>query len=70
MVVVVIYEDDLEERRVKSLCQLEPSKASARDDDAGERRSMKEKTKCSGEGGRMSWSISELRGADEENELR
>jgi len=31
---------------------------------------MKEKTKCSGEGGRMSWSISELRGADEENELR
>ena len=31
---------------------------------------MKEKTKCSGEGGRMSWCINELRGDDEENELR
>ena len=31
---------------------------------------MKEKTKCSGEGGRMSWSISELRVQGWENELR
>jgi hypothetical protein len=31
---------------------------------------MKEKTKCSGEVARMLWSIKELRGADEENELR
>ena len=31
---------------------------------------MKEKTKCSGEGGRMLWSIKELRGTDEENEMR
>ena len=33
-------------------------------------RIMKEKTKCSGEVARMLWSIKELRGADEENELR
>ena len=31
---------------------------------------MKEKTKCSGEVGRMLWSIRELRGTDGENELR
>nr|DAX85863.1 MAG TPA: hypothetical protein [Bacteriophage sp.] len=31
---------------------------------------MKEKTKCSGEGGRMSWCISELRVQGWENELR
>ena len=31
---------------------------------------MKEKTKCSGEVGRMSWSISELRVQGSENELR
>ena len=35
---MVIYEDDLEERRVKGLCPLETSKAPASDDDAGERR--------------------------------
>ena len=31
---------------------------------------MKEKTKCSGEGGRMSWCISELRVQGTENEMR
>ena len=31
---------------------------------------MKEKTKCSGEGGRMSWCISELRVQGSENEMR
>nr|DAD89502.1 MAG TPA: hypothetical protein [Myoviridae sp. ctO4916] len=31
---------------------------------------MKEKTKCSEEGGRMSWCISELRVQRWENELR
>lgn len=31
---------------------------------------MKEKTKCSGEGGRMSWCISELRAQGWENEMR
>ena len=31
---------------------------------------MKEKTKCSGEGGRMSWCISELRVQGWENEMR